>query len=143
MVFMSFVPSNKDRNKCSATIKLYSTSFNRFSVNTNLIFRVTSEMGTVQYCVLLSYHAAFFENVPPVYQRTPEGRWTCSYMGNLATVDAESESARRNRSARLMWIFTRARHPLPRRYPISYLWLYVINLLMLLYCSCRPFYHVY
>jgi hypothetical protein len=73
-------------------------------------------MVTVQYCVLLSYHAAFFENAPPVYQRTPDGKYTCSYMGNLATVDAETETAGRNRSARLMWIFTRVRHPFPPRY---------------------------
>ncbi len=72
-------------------------------------------MATVQYCVLLSYHAAYFQNTPPVYECTPNGQYTCSYMGNLATVDAANDSAGRNSSARLMWIFTRIRHPFPPR----------------------------
>ncbi len=72
-------------------------------------------MGTVQYCVLLSHHAAYFQHAPPIYERTSAGQYTCSYMGNLATVDAATEAAGRNGSARLMWIFTKARHPLPAR----------------------------
>jgi hypothetical protein len=72
-------------------------------------------MGTVQYCVLLSHHAAYFQHAPPIYERTPSGQWTCSYMGNLATVDATTDASGRNNAARLMWIFTKARHPLPAR----------------------------
>jgi hypothetical protein len=83
--------------------------------NRYIFIRQVAIMGTVQYCVLLSYHAAYFQNSPPVYQRTPTGQYTCSYMGSLATVDAENESAGRNKSARLMWIFTRVRHPFPPR----------------------------
>jgi hypothetical protein len=69
--------------------------------------------GTTQYQVLLSHHAAFFQHAPPVYCRDPSGQWTCSYMGNLTAVDAETEAAGRSNSARLMWIFTKIRHPFP------------------------------
>jgi len=69
----------------------------------------------VQYQVLLCHHAALFEHAPPVYSRDESGQWTCSYMGNVTAVDAETERLGRSRSARLMWIFTKIRHPFPPR----------------------------
>jgi hypothetical protein len=109
---MLFISNLCDRNKAITIVHFASLT----SFIYQLLLKQVFTMATVQYCVLLSHHAAYFQNQPPVYERTPDGKYTCSYMGNLATVDADSESARRNSSARLMWIFTRVRHPFPSRY---------------------------